>query len=171
MAGYHNFSMSNNAVDAYHRGLLPASKAAREFGFKSTAALRSCVRSGEWHHTSKKFNATDFFDVMEAIEDAEWRDLASWKPHLTRRGWSIIRGYIREKLREQMIPCVFYQSHHKSRYARLAELSQKYPTPYHRRNGIDAVENSLAGKQLTDAAYVEAKRVVDERREERTRRA
>ncbi len=30
MAGYHNFSMSNNAVDAYHRGLLPASERREE---------------------------------------------------------------------------------------------------------------------------------------------
>lgn len=145
MAGYHNFSMSNNAVDAYHRGLLPASKAAREFGFKSTAALRSCVRSGEWHHTSKKFNATDFFDVMEAIEDAEWRDIASWKPHLTRRGWSIIRGYIREKLREQMIPCVFYQSHHKSRYARLMGFPDSFVIP---------VSDTQAYKQFGNSVVV-----------------
>jgi len=64
MAGYdYHAGMSNNAVDAYERGLLPASK------IKPVPAklIREYVRAAEWHHTSKWYNATDMFDPDEVL--------------------------------------------------------------------------------------------------------
>lgn len=58
MAGYYGFSMSNNAVEAYRKGLLPASK----ISGVPTELIKSLCAPAEWHHTSKHFNATDFYD-------------------------------------------------------------------------------------------------------------
>jgi hypothetical protein len=74
MSGYNwNAGMSNCAVAAYEDGLLPASKLAaalKERGYKvSTAFIRENFTANEWHHTSAKFNATDFYDLREVIEE------------------------------------------------------------------------------------------------------
>ena len=59
MAGYCGFSMSNNAVAAYREGLVPASKVGNGI---PAALIREHCRYAEWHHTSKHFNATEFYD-------------------------------------------------------------------------------------------------------------
>ena len=164
MAGYHFFSMSNNAVTAYRRGLLPASRAAKEFGFKSTRDFRACVVPGEWHHTSKHYNATDFFDVGQSIDDAEWRELLGWRKHMTGAGWLAVRGAIAAKMREQINAEPRPNKHHKYRCERLAELANKYPTPYQRHNGLAAIESALSGKLLSERNYLAVKKEVDDRR-------
>lgn len=59
MAGYApDFSMSNNAVAAYDDGLRPASKIP---GVPAALVKRFC-RYDEWHHSSKLFNRTPFYD-------------------------------------------------------------------------------------------------------------
>ena len=58
MTGYHNYSMSNNAVDAYDKGLLPASKIK---GIPASLIKKYCS-SEEWHHCSKKYNRVEFYD-------------------------------------------------------------------------------------------------------------
>lgn len=93
MAGYCGYSMSNNAVDAYNRGLMPWSQWKKqdilaavdgairdsESGEGETltlhcslsllrkapvAALKNLLLcSGEWHHTSSYFNETDFYEL------------------------------------------------------------------------------------------------------------
>lgn len=165
MAGYHNYSMSNNAVGAYSRGLLPTSKAAKVWGFKDTKSLRACVHSSEWHHTSKEYNCTDFFDVEETIKELTWQELAAWKMHLNRRGWGDLKNIIRDKIRSQMTPEFRRQCPRKLRFERLMELANKYPTPYQRHNGLPAVESAMQGKELTETNYVAAKAIVDARRE------
>lgn len=69
MAGYHNFSKSNNAICAEKQGKYPASKAAKIYGFKSIAALKSLIKPSEWHHTSKFYNHTDYYDIEGEIEN------------------------------------------------------------------------------------------------------
>lgn len=66
MAGY-NWSrgMSNNAVWAYEEGLLPYSKLS---AWQKRAVDAGAVRAREWHHTSAKFNRTNFFDVADFDE-------------------------------------------------------------------------------------------------------
>lgn len=62
MAGYSpDYSMSNNAIAAYDGGLVPASKIP---GIPAVLVKQFCRRA-EWHHTSKAFNRTDFFDPAE----------------------------------------------------------------------------------------------------------
>lgn len=64
MAGYYNYSMSNNAIEAYRTGEAPASK----IGHAIPAALvRRFCRPSSWHHTSLKFNRTDFYEIEEVL--------------------------------------------------------------------------------------------------------
>lgn len=88
MAGYHNYSMSNNAVAAYARGEMPLSKwtkaailaAAAEYlehdenGAQKLEWLRAgrlanlkrfALHNSSWHHTSSHYNSTDFFSLDE----------------------------------------------------------------------------------------------------------
>lgn len=91
MAGYSGYSMSNNAVSAYGRGAVPKSKITKnwmqahgllEF-FGSAKKLKAAIAAehitaDEWHHTSKKFNCTDFFDgesINEQMTDLFQRAL------------------------------------------------------------------------------------------------
>ena len=78
MAGYHGYSMSNNAVDAYADGRMPLSRITlavlREAGWTETLALAKWLarteswECSEWHHTSKEFHTTDFYDPAELVE-------------------------------------------------------------------------------------------------------
>lgn len=92
MSGYcEDFSMSRNARDAYKGGEMPLSKwtktamleAARELdqeGDKmpvlqklTTSALRVLLlENSSWHHTSSRYNITNFWRVDE--------DLFTWEP-------------------------------------------------------------------------------------------
>ena len=63
MAGYNGFSMSNNAVAAYRQGLVPASKIK---GVPAALVKEFCSPS-EWHHMSKQYNCTDFFDPEDVL--------------------------------------------------------------------------------------------------------
>lgn len=58
MTGYNGYSMSNNAVSAYENGLRPASKIA---GIPAVL-IAKFMPVGEWHHTSKTFNRTRFYN-------------------------------------------------------------------------------------------------------------
>jgi hypothetical protein len=53
--------MSNNAIAAYDAGLAPASK----IQGVPAALVRQFRSRAEWHHTSKAFNRTDFYDPAE----------------------------------------------------------------------------------------------------------
>lgn len=78
MAGYaDDFSMSNNAIDAYDRGLRPRSKwskadilnalpaNARAYlqldGYPLEFLREYFLVAEEWHHTSKLYNKTEFY--------------------------------------------------------------------------------------------------------------
>lgn len=74
MAGYAGYSKSNNAVAAEREGKMVATKFAawvkrwkRYRGCTArdvAAALSPC----EWHHTSKRYNCTDYYDPCELVE-------------------------------------------------------------------------------------------------------
>lgn len=89
-AGYHGYSMSNNAVDAYENGEKPLSKWAKtdilselhEIGYSddviqiaknlSLAELKSIfLYKSSWHHTSKMYNRTNFYSVNPDVPAAE----------------------------------------------------------------------------------------------------
>ena len=93
-AGYHGYSMSNNAVAAYEDGEMPLSKWTKSailnelveqeanpdiiaLAKKMTVAQLKDVflYKSSWHHTSKMYNITDFYSVnpdapMDVIENA-----------------------------------------------------------------------------------------------------
>ncbi len=52
---------SQRAVAAESRGLRTATQTAKVFGV-STKTIRAVLAPVEWHHTSKMFNATDYYD-------------------------------------------------------------------------------------------------------------
>ena len=96
MAGYHEYSMSINAMDAYERGLKPLSKWTKadiitlingrvrddvlEVAKKMKASdLRDAfLEYREWHHTSNHFNRTDFYGINEACAEYTVEDLARY---------------------------------------------------------------------------------------------
>lgn len=73
MAGYAGYSKSNNALQAEANGLLPLSKitGAPKWSIKIAANL---IGAEEWHHTSKMYNRTDYYNVEKIVSCA--KDLA-----------------------------------------------------------------------------------------------
>ena len=76
MTGYYGFSKSNNAVDAEEDGRYPASVAAKMLGV-TTAAIKAILPTYEWHHSSKYYNAVDYYDIHDllAVQDGDLEDL------------------------------------------------------------------------------------------------
>ena len=85
-AGYHGYSMSNNAVAAYEDGEMPLSKWTKtailselaeldysqeiqDIAKKLTVAQLKDIFlfKSSWHHTSKMYNKTDFYSVSPDI--------------------------------------------------------------------------------------------------------
>ena len=93
MAGYDGWSMSNNARDAYAYGEMPASRVASATGL-TTAEVRRLCNPTSWHHTSSKFNRTDFYTLDEVIE------IANEERH------TFANLHRRPKLRNNLIQCV-----------------------------------------------------------------
>jgi len=61
MAGYKGYSKSNNAVEAEANEQYPASVLAKKLKVP-TAAVKAILRPCAWHHTSKMYNSTDYYD-------------------------------------------------------------------------------------------------------------
>jgi len=94
MAGYDGYSKSNNALLAESEGKLPLSRAitevARIAGCTRKAARESLLAIGpsEWHHTSKHYNRTDYYDVAAAVRRVHAQPLlaalpSDWKARMT----------------------------------------------------------------------------------------
>lgn len=88
MAGYHNYSMSNNAKDCYDSGIMPISKwtkqdifdGLKDYDLSAVILIeleklnlyqlkKVCLIQDSWHHTSSYFNKTDFYKINPNIED------------------------------------------------------------------------------------------------------
>lgn len=85
MAGYNGYSMSNNAVDAYDSGEKPLSRWRKAdileeisaSGIKLRCSIfklqklpvgilkKVCLTHSSWHHTSCRYNKTDFYGLDE----------------------------------------------------------------------------------------------------------
>ena len=105
MSGYaDDYSMSNNAIFAYESGLLPLSKitarALKNAGI--TISLKQfkelcregALRPAEWHHTSSRYNRTNFYDLEQCKADLEHIDIARYaskkkepEPYAARCAW------------------------------------------------------------------------------------
>lgn len=83
MAGYDGYSKSNNAVEAEADGRYPLTTAirivARETGVTIKEARRVLNELGtsEWHHSSKYYNAVDYYDTTKAINYIKYGDVES----------------------------------------------------------------------------------------------
>lgn len=98
MAGYYNYSMSNNAVAAYEMGKMPISRWTKKSILEAAAEYtddeaklallrkiplatlkRHILRYSEWHHTSSRYNTTDFYSLDEfALDDLTEDTIAIW---------------------------------------------------------------------------------------------
>ena len=77
MAGYFEFSKSNNAIAAEEDGRYPATQLAKRLGV-TTQAIKATLEPCEWHHTSKMYNKTDYYDMEEAIDRID--ELKAFRP-------------------------------------------------------------------------------------------
>lgn len=73
MAGYHNFSKSNNAIEAEYNGRYVMTKAKRvlseKIGItqKDASVLLELYWCGEYHHTSKFYNEVNYYDIRDTL--------------------------------------------------------------------------------------------------------
>lgn len=72
MAGYFDFSKSNNAVIAENEGLMVASDLAKKLkrflkGIDATI-VNDVIPEREWHHTSKFYNQCNYYSYDDALE-------------------------------------------------------------------------------------------------------
>lgn len=114
-AGY-NWSkgMSNNAVDAYEKGIMPLSKWNKKLILEkiaefypnildiakstSLSVLKSVfLYKSEWHHTSKYYNVTDFYAFDEDLDESDIR--ADIEEIINKRYfiWDLLNGKIIQK--------------------------------------------------------------------------
>lgn len=77
MAGYSDYSKSNNAVDAEISGKYPISILAKKLHIK-TDAIRAIMQPDEWHHTSCHYNRTNYYDGEYMIALASGDDLLDY---------------------------------------------------------------------------------------------
>ncbi len=69
MSGYDGYSMSNNAMDAYDDYKMPLSRLKSFLGI-TDVSCSAC----EWHHTSKYYNAVNFYDARDAVRSGDiWK--------------------------------------------------------------------------------------------------
>jgi hypothetical protein len=66
MAGYYNYSKSNNAIAAERNGRYPASHVAKMLGVP--VAWVRLQGTNEWHHTSARYNVTNYYD-LETLQE------------------------------------------------------------------------------------------------------
>lgn len=69
MAGYVGFSKSRNAVQAEKDGLMTASKLGKLLKV-SAKTISENLRALEWHHTSCKYNMTNYYSLDQIITDS-----------------------------------------------------------------------------------------------------
>lgn len=101
MSGYHGYSMSNNAYNAYQASEKPYSRWTKSELVEAVLSVNSSVDPTllkkvrleilrknllyytGWHHTGTYFNQTDFYgldtDAMESLTDADLKELIAIK--------------------------------------------------------------------------------------------
>lgn len=77
MAGYFEYSKSNNAIDEENNGGFPASILAKKLGV-SSKAIKELMIPYAYHHTSCWYNKTDYYDMEYALEILD--QLKAYKP-------------------------------------------------------------------------------------------
>jgi len=75
MAGYDGFSKSNNARSAEQMDRYPATILAKKLTCRP-GAIKALMQPTEWHHTSSRYNTTDYYDGSLLLEIANERESA-----------------------------------------------------------------------------------------------
>ena len=162
--GYVGYSMSVRAARAYSEGKLPKSKAAKELGIP-VKLFTELFRPSEWHHTSSKFNVTDFYD-MEAIREEIATDpkvslkiRSHFKSKQKRSEWweSAVTAAINSMWERVGEPGVrakpIKRPKNKSKYERLSDLSIKHSVNH---KEASSISDLLKGRDLTESNYLNA---------------
>ena len=97
MSGYNGWSKSNRACDAEANGRYPASVAARVLGVP--VEFVRAQGTSEWHHTSSRYNRTDYYDVEEIREHLE-----------TPEGQTELAGFVAKKAAQKKSPGKEYKA-------------------------------------------------------------
>ena len=66
MAGYDGYSKSNNAFKAEEDGFMTLTNLAKLLKCKSNQ-IKGVLEPDEWHHTSKFYNKTNYYDANPFI--------------------------------------------------------------------------------------------------------
>lgn len=135
-----SYSRSYNAHVAEAEGRMPATRAAKAWGFKSAAELRRWVTTSEWHHVGKFANAVDYFDTDGWITELEshnamheggvFAEIAGLSKSLTREGRKttlphIVGRIVRENL-TTAAPSRHWEQNRKHVSRRRAELELRH---------------------------------------------
>jgi hypothetical protein len=112
LTGGRTASRSLRAQIAEIDGRMPATRAAKAWGFKSAATLKKWVRSREWHHVGKFATITDYYNVREFVEEADICDLTELvglAADLTAKGREqvlapLVAKFVTSNLRRREIP-------------------------------------------------------------------
>lgn len=75
MAGYYGYSKSWNAIEAENNHIHPMTTLKRLYGVKGSPSRRC-----EWHHTSKEYNRTDYYDARNVMRTRDLRDWSNKRP-------------------------------------------------------------------------------------------
>lgn len=103
MSGYCGYSKSNRAVWAEQARKYSATRAAQIYGFKSAKAVATLMRPCEWHHTSKRYNITDYYNVESYIENlSTLQEINRVMKYLTKRGKPLVLQRAREIMEENL---------------------------------------------------------------------
>lgn len=149
MAGYHNFSMSNNAVAAYQGGERPMSKWTKEsildcFNNEETRGIFSelkvmdlkeiLLERSSWHHTSKNYNKTDFYsfwpDPDFAPETArkfvdDWKKYRNTEKQLSNNNAVAVYNGRSYEIKVSMLTSCIYSEKHELEKDVAAEKNKK----------------------------------------------
>lgn len=80
MAGYSGYSKSNNAIDAENDGKYPKTRAIQIVRSKTGCTAKRAwvileeIYDGEWHHSSKYYNAVHYYDAYTAYHIIRFAD-------------------------------------------------------------------------------------------------
>lgn len=98
--GYIGWRMSERAAAAYAAGELPATAAARAFGFRRAQDVRDLFMWSSWHHVGKYATPINFYDINDQIN--HWRRISDVPTGLLRAVTRTARPWWVERIREMM---------------------------------------------------------------------
>ena len=121
-SGYHGFSMSNRAIEAYKNGEKPFSKWTKqdildvieeykqesddptvhlfytvfyELAKVSASVLKThLLQKSSWHHTGKFFNCTDFYSIdFDLIDSLDLKTVKDWQQEKVKKEVEQVKRY------------------------------------------------------------------------------